>query len=489
MRTVTRYFERLINHDLTFKILARLRVNYYTKLEPLTSIILQNYRQADILNRFVTDIDTLDHLYLRLIIPFGSAVISCFFMVSLTLIFSEAPKLSIALTIIFIVTLIVIPPFLYLLSNKTSMAISDNISHLRVRIFNYIRGYTDLIINNAEAEFKLALIKEEEKLHRLEGRMASLSGLSNGIITITGAMALLTTLYFSAVSVHQNLITGPIAAMLVLAVMAVFEAIMPLPLAVNMLGKVKRSATRINEIVEKKTSVVFPTDKSRQNDISPTPASLHFIDLCYQYPCTVSPAIQQLNLHIQPGEKVAITGHTGCGKSTLFNLLTRMDNPASGKILINDTSIENFSEPALRHSMSVMPQHIHIFSASLRDNLLLANPAACDDDLIDLLRSLDFSGSKKEMTELLQTHVGDSGRTLSGGEIRRIGMARVLLQVAPVILLDEPSEGLDAITESRVFNTLNAKCHNSTLLVMTHKPAILAYMDRVISWEDLIIAH
>ena len=482
VRTVSRYFERIVNHDTTFRLLAHLRVNCYTKIEPLTPSVLQTFRQGDLLNRLVSDIDTLDHLYLRLVSPFICAILSCCFVVVLALIFSGATALI--LSIIFLISIIALPPILYVLGNHSGATISDGISLLRIRILDYISGHTDLIINGAEPSYKNAILKEQRKLFVLEEKMAHLSGLSAALITLAGGIALLGVLYLVTSAVYHQTMTGPIAAMLALATLGSFEAITPLPLAMQTLGKVKRSAARINDLTQKIPEVTFP-ESSPATPPAPKTASIRFEQLGYCYSNSSAPVLQALNLEVKAGEKLAITGHTGCGKSTILNLITRTDNLTSGNIYINEQPITSYTESALRKSMAVMPQRIHIFSGTLRDNLRLACPTATDETLLQLLQSLDLMKLSETKETLLNTWVGEGGRILSGGEARRVGIARVLLQDAPIVLLDEPSEGLDSLTESHVLKVLADYCKNRTVLAVTHKPAILAYMDRVIPWRTL----
>lgn len=482
-RTVARYFERVVNHDATFRLLARIRVSCYTQLEPLTPVVLQNYRQGDLLNRFVTDTDMLDHLYLRLIAPFIGAILSCLVVVLFVLFFSE--KIALILTLFFLVSIVVLPAIIYRLGYHPGKKISDHIKQLRTSILDYIDGYTDLIINGAEPVYKALIIRNEKNLHAEEKHMASLSGISSAIVTLLGGFTLLAVICVSSVMVSTGVMEGPVAAMLALATLGVFEVITPLPQAMQMLGKIKRSATRINELLQQSGNIVFPEEHAKIEQNLPQSIAIDMMHLSYHYPGASLPVLNDLNLNILPGEKVAITGHTGCGKSTLLNLLTRADDPASGQININYQPIHTFTETALRQSMAVMPQRIHIFSGTLRDNLLLANADASDDQLNMLLTQMNLQYLCKVAENNLDTWVGEGGRMLSGGEIRRIGMIRVLLQDAPIVLLDEPSEGLDIITEDKVLKVVMDYCAERTLLVVTHKPAILHYMDKVYSWEYL----
>ncbi len=178
------------------------------------------------------------------------------------------------------------------------------------------------------------------------------------------------------------------------------------------------------------------------------------------------------------GEHIALLGKTGCGKSTLLQLLTRAWDASHGKIQLNQKSISDYDEATLRSMMSIVPQRIHVFSHTLRENLLLAKPDANDDELITVLKQVGL-GNLLDTDEKLNCWVGEGGRQLSGGEQRRLGIARALLHDAPLMLLDEPTEGLDADTEQQILSLLRHSCQNKTLITVTHRLTGLHHMDRI----------
>ncbi len=480
MRTATRYFERVINHDATFRLLARLRTNCFEKLQPLAADLQVRYQQGDILNRLTSDIDTLDQLYLSIFSPFICATLTCCFVVILTLFFSGT--VALVLGIAFLVCLTVLPPVFYALGNASGQTLIDKTSQLRIAIVDYINAYTEIIVNNAGGDYRSAIIEKQKMMHQMQEKMAYLTGLASALSTVASGLTLIIILYFIIGAVSHRLFNGPIAAMLTLATIASFEAIAPLPSAMQILGKVKRSATRINELTQQKPAVVFPSQSS-ENFNPASEVDIEFNDLCYQYSNSPYPVLDHFSFKVRPREKIAITGHTGCGKSTLVNLLTRSDKLQHGSIQINGINIDTLTEPHIRKLMSVMPQRIHIFSGTLRDNLRIACHNASDQYLESILSQLDLTEKNTGLT--LNSWIGEGGRTLSGGEARRVGVARVLLQNAPIVLLDEPSEGLDIVTEQKVLSTLVNYCQNRTVIAVTHKPAILAYMDKIIRWNQL----
>ena len=177
-----------------------------------------------------------------------------------------------------------------------------------------------------------------------------------------------------------------------------------------------------------------------------------------------------------------ILGRTGCGKSTLLQLLTRAWDPQHGEILINEQPISALSETTLRQSISVVPQRVHLFSATLRDNLLLAAPHASDDTLSAMLCRVGLD--KLLEGDGLNAWLGEGGRQLSGGELRRLAIARALLHDAPLMLLDEPTEGLDATTESQMLELIGDVMRDKTVLMVTHRLRGLSRFDQIIVMDN-----
>ncbi|MFZ2613549.1 MAG: ATP-binding cassette domain-containing protein, partial [Raoultella planticola] len=202
----------------------------------------------------------------------------------------------------------------------------------------------------------------------------------------------------------------------------------------------------------------------------------------FSYPQQPSPALENISLQVGAGEHIAILGRTGCGKSTLLQLLTRAWDPADGEILLNDQPLTRLNEATLRQAMSVVPQRVHLFSATLRDNLLLAAPGASD---IQLMKALERVGLEKLLEDSgLNAWLGEGGRQLSGGELRRLAIARALLHDAPLMLLDEPTEGLDATTESQILDLLAEVMREKTVLMVTHRLRGLARFNRIIVMDN-----
>lgn len=224
--------------------------------------------------------------------------------------------------------------------------------------------------------------------------------------------------------------------------------------------------------------MTFPETQSAVPEL----VSLTLRDVAFTYPEQSQQALKGISLQVNAGEHMAILGRTGCGKSTLLQLLTRAWDPLQGEILLNGSPIASLNEAALRQTISVVPQRVHLFSATLRDNLLLAAPDATDDTLAEILRRV---GLEKLLEDTgLNSWLGEGGRQLSGGELRRLAIARALLHDAPLVLLDEPTEGLDATTESQILELLAEMMREKTVLMVTHRLRGLSRFQQIIVMDN-----
>ncbi|HEM8614135.1 TPA: cysteine/glutathione ABC transporter ATP-binding protein/permease CydC [Citrobacter amalonaticus] len=475
-RTAGRYFERLVSHDATFRVLQHLRIHTFSKLLPLSPAGLARYRQGELLNRIVADVDTLDHLYLRVISP----LVGAFVVIMVVTIGLSVLDVTLACTLggVMLLTLFIMPPVFY----RAGKATGQNLTHLRgqyrQQLTSWLQGQAELTIFGASDRYRAQMEATELQWHEAQRRQSELTALSQALMLLIGAIAILLMLWMSAGGVGDNAQPGALIALFVFCALAAFEALAPVTGAFQHLGQVIASAMRITELTEQKPEVTFPTDVS---DV-PDQVTLTLRDVSFSYPEQAQKALDSLSLQVNPGEHIAILGRTGCGKSTLLQLLTRAWDPQQGEILLNGCSIATLNEATLRKTISVVPQRVHLFSATLRDNLLLAAPDASDDQLTDTLRRV---GLEKLLDDAgLNSWLGEGGRQLSGGELRRLAIARALLHDAPLMLLDEPTEGLDATTESQMLELLAEVMRDKTLLMVTHRLRGLARFDQIIVMDN-----
>lgn len=468
-RTASRYVERLVDHNTTFKILAYLRTLAFRKILPLSANQLAQYQKADLLNRFIVDIDALDHLYLKLFSPIVTALV----MILLLFVGLSYINLPIALiiTIVLTITLLAIPVIFYHAGKQLGETLAKQQSEYRALLINYLQGQAELTLFNAQHRYRTKLDKLESDWLFHQQRQSTLMALSSALVVLIAGFLTLLVLWL----ITQYTLS-PLVALFVFVCLASSEILAPIPGAFIFLGQVLTSATRTTTLFNQTPDIKF-IEQGKTIDLSI--AKLQFDDISFSYPNQPFAILSHFSLTINSGQHVGLIGKTGCGKSTLLNLVTRTWEPNSGKVLINDIPVDQLDEATLRQTIAVVPQVITIFSDTLKQNLLIGNRQASDQQLSDVLHQVELS--KLLATDQgLNLPLGQGGRALSGGEIRRIGIARALLHNSPLILMDEPTESLDQQTEQQIIELIKQICKNKTLLMVTHRLTDNPLFDRVV---------
>ena len=477
-RTLSRYAERIVIHDATFRMLATLRLWFYRKIEPLAPARLMQYRSTDILNRIVTDIETLDNLYVRVLSPSITASLTT---IAVVLFLSFFDVWIAGTTLLFLmISGIALPLATTRSGADMGRQLTLGTARIRMLAVEGIQGLSELMVFNAWNRQINALEKESEALIRIQGRMSHIQGLSMAATTLLTGLATLSCIYIGVHQVAHGLLDGANLALVGFAVLASFEALSPLPAAYQYLGQTKKAAERLLEIVHAPPFVIFP-------DISSAPMErfhIQFNSVDFHYGDSDPWVLEEFSLSIEQGRRVAIIGETGAGKSTLFHLLVRFWNPIKGRIQIGGHDLKTFSESDLRQTIGVVSQQTHLFQTTLRENLLMARPRADEVELNAALEKAQLLDWVKALPRGLDSWIGEAGSGLSGGQARRLCLARMFLQDAPIWVLDEPTEGLDKLTERKVMQALFQAARNHTLLVITHRTSDLEQFDDIILMEQ-----
>ncbi|NIF36809.1 cysteine/glutathione ABC transporter ATP-binding protein/permease CydC [Enterobacter sp. Tr-810] len=475
-RTAGRYFERLVSHDATFRVLQHLRIYTFSKLLPLSPAGLARFRQGELLNRVVADVDTLDHLYLRVISP----LVGAFVVIVVVTLGLCTLDVTIALTLggIMLLTLFLLPPLFYRAGKPTGENLTRLRGEYRQQLTSWLQGQAELTIFGASQRYRARMESTELNWHEAQRRQSELTAFSQALMMLIGGFAVVAMLWMASGGVGGNTQPGALIALFVFCALAAFEALAPVTGAFQHLGQVIASAVRITQITEQEPEVQFHA----QQTAVPAQVALQLRDITFAYAGQTQNALEGINLSVAAGSRIALLGRTGCGKSTLLQLLTRAWDPQHGNILFNDVPLREFSEHALRKTVSVVPQRVHLFSATLRENLRLAAPEASDDVLSAMLERVGLHKLLED--DGLNSWLGEGGRQLSGGELRRLAIARALLHDAPLMLLDEPTEGLDATTESQILDLLANAMVGKTVIMVTHRLRGLASFDQIIVMDN-----
>ncbi|WP_025733860.1 thiol reductant ABC exporter subunit CydC [Carnimonas nigrificans] len=469
-RTITRYGERVITHQGTFKLLSQLRKRTYLLIEPLSPPALQHYGSSELSTRLTADIDVLDALYVRVLVPSIVALLTIITLGVLIGLLDPAIGLFVALSLGFAGTL---GPWLAWFRGRRYSAHYQQLdTALRARIVERLDSFAELSLYGQWQQECEALLDQQQQRDQQQLILARQWGdalwLSLALlgISVTGAMVLAA---YSAT--HYGLPTTLVAA-IALTVVAAFEAIMLLPQAWQQLGKVQRAARRLNELRDNVPSSSFPD----HDEASVTGHQLEIRELSVSFQNIQ--VLDRLNFSLGQGEHWLLSGPSGTGKTTLLNSLVRFVDPDAGDIRIGGVDIRQLSEPTLRQLFSVAPQQVQVFSANFRDNLRMGRNAISDDDIMEVLEGLGLATWVASLPEGLESWPDESGTSLSGGQLRRFGIARALLKDSPIVLLDEPTEGLDAATQRQVLAFIRQRCQGKTLLAISHRATDLEWFDR-----------
>jgi ATP-binding cassette subfamily C protein CydC len=473
-RTLARYVERIVSHDATFRILQSLRSWFYRHLEPLAPSRLMNFRSGDILNRIVADIDALDNLYLRVFSPSVIALTMSVLVVGFLWLFD--PVISMVTALFLSMAGFWVPLMAMRLGEGCGHELAQHLSDLRIRIVEGLQGMPELLVFGAHNRHLDTVKQNSRALLKSQLRMSQILGLSQALLTLISGLAVLATLYLAVILVNRDVMDGPGMALVTLAVLASFEAVFPLPAAYQYLGRMREAGRRLLEIVDSKPEVIFPG----RSVTRPRHFGLRFENVCFRYNQKAGWALRDVEFQVHPGRRVAVIGETGSGKSTLIHLLVRFRDPDAGCIQIGSVDVRNFGESDLRRHISVVTQQPHMFNATLRENLLMAQPGAGEDELLDALNFAQLLNFVSALPDGLDTWIGEAAKLLSGGQARRVAVARAMLHNGPLWVLDEPTEGLDPVTEERMMAAIKAQTAGRSLLLITHRLIDLHWMDYIV---------
>lgn len=477
-RTVSRYLERLYNHDTILRLLASLRGSAFASLVSMDPARLAARRSSDWLNRLTADIDTLDALYLRLAAPPVMALLLIVALLGITLVWLPGATPWLALL------LLTGWAWLTLGQARWGLVASrrrvTTLEALRSSLMEALRGHAELEAYAALGHVREQLEAVEARLLADQWRLAVISTVGNALAVLVIGLAWLLLLAMGMLALRDGQLSGPMLVMLPLAAMALGEGLAGLPAAFSQAGATLGAAERLNGI-EHAAGVVHGDAR-----LSAGPISVSLEQVSYRYPGALFAAFSNVSLTVEAGAQVAICGASGAGKSTLAALLTGQTSLASrglqsrhneqqgGRVLLNGQEVHHYAPLAIADGVGCLTQQVDLFDASLADNLRLGAADAEDAALWRVLAAVDLADWVASLPHGLATRVGEGGRQVSGGQARRISLARLALTNPGLVLLDEPFSGLDATTAQRVAQGLADWLAGRTVIYLLHEHDLAA---------------
>ncbi|MFP4208827.1 MAG: thiol reductant ABC exporter subunit CydC [Wenzhouxiangella sp.] len=473
LRTVSRYLERLLTHEATFRLLTDLRGQVFDRLLGLDEYQLRSLRRGDTLNRLTADVDTLDHLFIGVAGPTAAALM-------LTL--AVAGLFGMLLdpwTALVVLGLLIVNPLLAELARRRGHAPSheliETLPELRREASESLDSLADLIAYDRIGDQRKRLLDLSARAIGLQERLARLDAISQGLVTMAGFLAVWLVLVLAIGLFQQGLITGPVLGLAVLTTLGLGEAWQALPGAWRKLEQCRGAHRRINDLIADKPRLPVAEDAQAANG-----RDLAIEDLHFRYRPELPWVLQGFDLRVAAGERIALVGPSGCGKSTLAQLILRQLDPDQGRILLGGADLRQLDPDSLRRHIGLLSQRPMLFHDTVARNLRLARADASDEELGRALAIAGLADFMDGLDDGLETWISEAGGNISGGEARRLALARLVLTDCPVVILDEPTTGLDRTTALDLAQTLDRWLGSRTAIMITHDPDTLPRHDRQI---------
>jgi ATP-binding cassette subfamily C protein CydC len=474
-RPVTRYLERLASHDLALRVLGRVRVHVYHRIEPLAPAQLEGYRDGDLLALMVADVDGLQNLHLRAVGPPLVALLAGVVAVGVTAAFLPAAGLVLAAGLV--AGGVAVPALAGALGRRAGRRQATARGELSAELVELLRAAPELVAHGGEQAALARLRGADRALVRLARRDALVGGVAEGAgLAVVGA----TVAGVLAVAVGASSdghLDRVLIAMLALLALASFEAVQPLAAAARELSATLAGGRRILELADREAAIVDPTAPAAP-PMWPFAVALEGVSA--RYGPGERLALKGVSFRLEPGRRLALVGASGAGKTTVVNLLVRFLDPEAGRVTIAGRDLREYRQEDVRRAVAVAGQDSHVFSASIRENVCLARPDASDGEVERALRRARLWPWVTELPDGWDTDVGEDARELSGGQRQRLVLARALLVDAPVLVLDEPTAHLDPSMAQELMCDVFAAADDRSVLLITHRPEGLDLVDEII---------
>ncbi|RCG13974.1 thiol reductant ABC exporter subunit CydD [Streptomyces diacarni] len=488
-RAVFRYAERLVSHDAALRVLAALRVSVYRRLERLAPAGLRHRRRGDLLTRLVADVDAVQDYFLRWLLPATVAGVVGLAAVAFTA--WLLPAAGVALAVGLAVAGVAVPALTAVRSRRTESRLAPARADLATRTVDLLSGTAsgELPVSGALAARHREVADADAALTRIAARSASRTALAAGLSTLAAGWTVTAAAWAGAHATTGGALDGLLLATVVLTPLAAFEVVTPLPQAVQFRQRVRRSAQRVQEVLDAPAPVAEPERPAALPEV-PFPVRVQGLTVRYpDAPGGAPPALVDVGLELPRGRRVAVVGVSGSGKTTLANALLRFVDPEAGSYTFGSAAVSAYDAEtdAVRRRVGLCAQDAHVFDSSLRENLLLAldravaeDVSAADGALHAALAAARLDDWVATLPDGLDTLVGEMGAKLSGGQRQRLALARALLADFPVLVLDEPAEHLDLPTADALTADLLAATEGRTTVLITHRLQGLDRVDEIV---------
>lgn len=476
-RPVVRYLERLFGHNTVLKILSEMRVKLYDVLEPQALFIRSRFQTGDLVGTLADDIEHLQDTYIRTIFPTVVALFLMFFSCSLLAIFDW--RFALWIFICLTVIVIVYPLFSLYFLKKRQVEIKQKRNKLYQIFGDAVMGASDWIISGRKKEFVNQFMKISSENNLLEKKLTNWTHARTFQLQVIAGLILIFVGIWAGFEAAKGDILPAYIAAFTLVTIPILEGMIPTSDALEKIPVYEESLNRIATIEN------YLPQKQNDEKIEELPKNPELVleHVTYYYEGSKLAALKNINLSISQGEKIAILGKSGAGKSTLIEMLVGALTPTIGKVTLGNQSPEKYGEQIF-DLVSILNQKPYLFSTTVENNIRLGKPDATDAEIREVIQKVKLDKYIYSLPKGLQTQMQESGERFSGGERQRIALARILLKNTPIVILDEPTVGLDPITERDLLNTMFESLAGKTIILITHHLVLLEKMDKIIFLEN-----
>ena len=462
VRILSRYAEKLFGHDVTLRLARDLRVEFFRSALPLAPLGLGRHRVGDLLARLLADIENVDGLLVRAVGPL--LAFAGLGLVAVVVTAIALPAAGVLLAAVLLLLSLAIPVALPRNADRIERRRAQARADLRTAVLEGLEGATDLAALDATASWIAHVDAAGGEVARCECERKARLALATALHATVVAVSLPAMLWLLLDAAHEGRLLPAAAGGLFFMTVAVYEAAAGMGLAWQSLQAALASQRRLQQVTTQAPLVREPTTPQPV----PAHAELEFRGVDFRWPGETRDVLQHANLRIAPGQRIALYGDSGAGKSSLLALALRLCDPQAGAVRYGGIDIREFRQSDWHDRIAWLPQDAPVFAGSVRDNLRMGAPDAGDAQLWAALSQVKMESAIRALPDRLDAWIGENGATLSMGQSRRIALARALLRQTPLLLLDEPTEGLDVDTANELLLDLAAASGSRSVLMISH---------------------
>ncbi len=477
-RAAISYVERLSGHSLILKILAEMRLKLYKMVEPQAYSLRSRFRTGDMLGLLADDIEHLQDFYLKTLFPSIISLIIYTIIIICTGLFSIPFAILLAMLIGLLV--FVGPAFSLLYLKSKNMQLKIERHHLYDKLTDAVLGISDWRFSGHYSSFILDYEKQEQRLFQLEVKKHSFVNRRDVWNQFILGITVVTAIAWADGLMVKGEISASFIAAVGLAMLSLLESFLPLSEVVSEITTYLDSLNRLRSIEWQ--CQIENENLDNQCVLTHTSETLIKVNQVTFGYSPSNPILKGIDVTIRQGEKIAILGRSGAGKSTLLNLLQGALKPLSGEVQINGRNTYEL-EDSISKWVSVLNQRAYLFNTTVINNIRLGRPEATDEEIYQVSRMVQLDEFIKQLPNGYETNMQETGQRFSGGERHRIALARILLQDSPIVILDEPTVGLDPMTETKLLATIFNTLKDKTIIWVTHHLAGVENMDRILFLE------